>query len=141
MFCILFLILTWVYGRLYWTFGQKHFLVFGRQHGYLLVLKFWLITMKALLNIWCMRRGRVSLLSLHFINKEEMLTNISQLQVYYLSSPNLYIEGLYSRPQQSPVTGTADCQPPVTAGGKQRPCWLCSAAKGRAGRRLTWNCL
>lgn len=78
------------------------FFFFSRQHLYLFVLKFWLIIVKALLNSQCMNRGRFCLLSLHFLSIEEMLTNTSQLQVYYFSSPSL-------------VTGTADWQPPVTA--------------------------
>lgn len=72
--------------------------------------KFWLITVKALLNMQCTSRGRFSLLSLHFLNIEEMLTKTSQLQVQYLSSPRLrlrgYIHGLDKAQWQALQTGS-----------------------------------
>lgn len=86
------------------------FFFFSRQHLYLFVLKFWLMTVKALLNSWCMNRGRFCLLSLHFLSIEEMLTNTSQLQVYYFSSPSLtlrgYIHGLNKAQRQALQTGS-----------------------------------
>lgn len=139
--CILFLILTWVFSRLYQTFGQKkHFLLFSHQHWYLLVLKFWLSTMKALLNIWCTSRGRFSLLSLHFSNIEEMLTNILQLHVHYLLSPSLMLR-LYFHGLNKASDRHCRLAASSHSWGEQRPCWLCSAAKGRAERRLACNCL
>lgn len=129
--CILFLILIWVFSYIGPLDRRSIFFFFSRQHWYLLVLKFWLIAVKALLDSQCTNRGRFCLLSLHFLNTEEMLTNTSQLQVYYLSSPSLNWGVTFmasTKPSDRHCRLAASCHS-----------WLCSTAKGRAGRRLTCN--
>lgn len=114
--CILFLILTWVFSRVYWTFGQK-------KHFFLFQPSTFIFVCSEVLANHCEGTFKQPV-----YEQREILPALSPFFEYrgnahkhfpasglllFITQP--YTEGLHSWPQQSPVTGTADWQPPVTA--------------------------